>query len=90
MIPILMTSQGDEIARGQSSADPLGRDPLRSRPYRRSPLTTIVKRAAGLKLNFYSNVLSQPASRYGMLLFQATRRGIASRNNESNRVVISD
>jgi len=43
-----------------------------------------------LKLNFYSNVLSQPASRYGMLLFQATRRGIASRNNESNRAVISD
>jgi hypothetical protein len=28
MIPISVTSQGDEIARGQSSADPLGRDPL--------------------------------------------------------------
>jgi hypothetical protein len=37
MIPISVTSQGDEIARGQSSADPLGRDLLRSPPYCRSP-----------------------------------------------------
>jgi hypothetical protein len=30
MIPISVTSQGDEIARGQSSADPLRRDPFDS------------------------------------------------------------
>jgi hypothetical protein len=83
MIPISVTSQGDEIARGQSSADPLGRDSL-DRGLVAAPRSTIGKRAARLKPNFYSNVLSQPPSRCGMLNFWATRSDLAPATTNRN------
>jgi hypothetical protein len=89
MIPISMTSQGDdEIARGQGSADPLGRESL-DRDRTALPNSTIRKRSARLKPDFNSNVLSKPSSRCRMLIFRATRCGFACRNNESNRAFIS-